>query len=317
MDFPQIEDEPADEYSNESLFAGIFPWLFPGGIGDINDSHLAHKPKNHIWLERLIRYKDYRFQNDKMFCFYANDYCQRRLSNSNAGFFVDVVCGECPQSLDDLKDKIQDGNMTFVNKLLYFSGALKGTDSYWRRKKEELYEWMLYHIEQKNGPPTLFLTLSCAEYWWPDLLRLLMDRLLKSHDKHHHYLAHQISSGDHISCMEAINLHTGLVQEFFQLRTEAWMKTVGRKLLNIKHYWAVYEFASGRGQTHTHMLAITGDQVRTLTDYYKLRTDPDGMEKRISLMSAYARDIFNFAQPDILTSIIFSEHNVNGKFRQE
>lgn len=81
MDFPQIEDEPADEYNTHCLFAGIFPWLLVGGIGDINDQHLSKKPQTHIWLERLMRYKDYRFQRDKMFSFYANDYCQRKLYN--------------------------------------------------------------------------------------------------------------------------------------------------------------------------------------------------------------------------------------------
>ena len=44
----------------------------------------------------------------------------------------------------------------------------------------ELNEWMAYHIEQRNGPPTLFLTLSRSEYWWPDLHHLLIDRLEKS-----------------------------------------------------------------------------------------------------------------------------------------
>ena len=84
-----------------------------------------------------MRYKDLRFQKYKMFSFYANDYCQRKLSNSNAGFFVESVCGRCPKTLDDLKEEIANGKMTFINKLLLFSGSLKGTDSYWRRKKKK------------------------------------------------------------------------------------------------------------------------------------------------------------------------------------
>ena len=38
-----------------------------------------------------------------------------------------------------------------------FNGSSKGTDSYWKRKKIELNEWMLYHIEKGHGPPTLFI----------------------------------------------------------------------------------------------------------------------------------------------------------------
>ena len=33
-----------------------------------------------------MRYDDSRFQLDKTFCFYANDFCQRRRANSNKGF---------------------------------------------------------------------------------------------------------------------------------------------------------------------------------------------------------------------------------------
>ena len=41
----------------------------------------------------------------------------------------------------------------------------------------ELNSWINYHLEHKNGPPTLFITLSCAEYWWPDLKRLILTRI--------------------------------------------------------------------------------------------------------------------------------------------
>lgn len=35
MDFTQIKEEPIDDYSGVALFAGTFPCLFPGGVGDI------------------------------------------------------------------------------------------------------------------------------------------------------------------------------------------------------------------------------------------------------------------------------------------
>ena len=114
-----------------------------------------------------------------------------------------------------MKFEISQKNFSFINKLQYFSGSLKGTDSYWRRKKEELNSWMTYHLEQKHGPPTLFITLSCAELWWPDLQRLLSDRLLKAGKEKYNRLSEEVLNGNHGSRMKAINLHTGLVQEFF------------------------------------------------------------------------------------------------------
>ena len=82
---------------------------------------------------------------------------------------------------------------------------------------------MLYHIEQKHGPPTLFITLSCAELWWPDLQRLLADRLMSTGEYHLQNLAEEVLSGDIKSSMKAVNYLTGLVHDFFQLKSLKFM----------------------------------------------------------------------------------------------
>ena len=35
LDFPQIDDEPIDEYNTPRMLANAYPWLFPGGVGDM------------------------------------------------------------------------------------------------------------------------------------------------------------------------------------------------------------------------------------------------------------------------------------------
>ena len=67
MDFPQVKGDPLDEYSDLKLFAGAFPWLFPGGIGDWVDNYTNESTRIDICLERLIRYEDGRFERDRMF----------------------------------------------------------------------------------------------------------------------------------------------------------------------------------------------------------------------------------------------------------
>ena len=176
-----------------------------------------------------MRYPDNRFQNDKIFGFYANDYCQRKMANSNGGVFVNRVCQSFPDTLEDLQNQIRQGDHSFLKQIQYFCGSIKGTDSYWRQKKEELNSWMTYHIEQGNGPPTLYLTLSCAEYWWPDLQKLICQRLFKSSDKKYHVLAKNIQTGDHSSKIKGVNLYMGLVQEFFHLRVKHWLECVGKQ----------------------------------------------------------------------------------------
>jgi hypothetical protein len=53
-----------------------------------------------------------------------------------------------------------------------------------------------------------------------------------------------------------VNKFTLVIQEYFQERVKAWLETVGKKLLGIKHHWLRYEFAPSRGQIHAHMLVI-------------------------------------------------------------
>ena len=301
MDFPQIQSDPNSEFDGTPIFAEAYPWLFPGGIGDPTQKKrktpntTSKDIKIHIWLEKLMRYHDNRFQLDKTFCFYANDFCQRRRANSNGHFFVKSICGQCPKSLDHLKQEIEEGNHSFVNKLQYWSGNLKGSDGYWRQKRQELNQWILYHLEQSNGPPTLFITLSCAEYWWPDLKRLLVDKLLSSQDDKQHKLAEQLLHDESNSRYKAIHMFTSLVQEFFHDRVQTWLDTVGKHILKIKHYWAAYEFAAGRGQIHIHLLAITSDQCQRLSEYYAYRKSKDCYEKRTELMAKYGREVLGLS----------------------
>ena len=48
---------------------------------------------------------------------------------------------------------------------MYFGKVVPGSNAYWRSKKAELYSWISQHIEKGRGPPSIFMTLSCAEYF--------------------------------------------------------------------------------------------------------------------------------------------------------
>ena len=52
--------------------------------------------------------------------------------------------------------------------------------------------------------------------------------------------------------VKAMNDWTGLVQEFFQIRVQAWLDTVGNDVFGIEFYWIRYKFAPSRGQIHPH-----------------------------------------------------------------
>ena len=94
----------------------------------------------------------------------------------NGGFFVDGFFKEGPKTLEQLKAEIVCGNTRWIERLCYYSGQVAGSPGYWRSKRAEVYTWINHHIEAGHGPPNFFITLSCAEYLWPDIKRLIRDR---------------------------------------------------------------------------------------------------------------------------------------------
>ncbi len=122
-------------------------------------------------------YYDGRFATDKTWCFYALDFVTRRRNQDQGSFFIDGFNKEGPKSVSELQQELKNGNTAFLDKITYFNKRIRGSASYWRAKRAELYMWINHHAEQGNGLPTFFITLSCAEYHWPDIVQLLNERL--------------------------------------------------------------------------------------------------------------------------------------------
>ena len=93
----------------------------------------------------------------------------------NGRFFVDGFFKDGPKTLEQLQAEIADENTQWHDRLCYYSHQVSGSAGYWRAKRSEVYSWINHHIELKHGPPNFFITLSCAEYMWPDIKRLIID----------------------------------------------------------------------------------------------------------------------------------------------
>ena len=46
---------------------------------------------------------------------------------------------------------------------------IRGSYAFWRNKTNKLMAWIDFHVPRQHGPPTHFITLTCAENWWHDL----------------------------------------------------------------------------------------------------------------------------------------------------
>lgn len=168
----------------------------------------------------------------------------------SGGFFVDGFFKEGPKTLEQLQAEIASGNTGWIDRLCYYSGHVAGSPGYWRAKRAEVYTWINHHIEAGHGPPTFFITLSCAEYLWPDIKQLIKERLT---------LAGLDVPDLETSFVQLVNDYTLIVQEYFQEQVKIWLSTIGAQVFHIKYYWLRYEFAPSRGQIHAHMLAIHED----------------------------------------------------------
>jgi hypothetical protein len=177
LPWPYVSPDPVNEYdTTKKIFCKAFLWLFPGGVGDFND-YRERKISATDRVARMLQYEDGRFASDKMWCFFGLNYSRRRETKHLVIFFVDGFDKDAPESMDELKDRLKKGDISFIDKITYYSERVRGSSSFWRSRQAELYSWINHHVKEGNGMPNFFITLSCAEYFWPDVLHLLNERL--------------------------------------------------------------------------------------------------------------------------------------------
>lgn len=277
--WPEISEKPVNEYSDSKIFCRAFPWLFPGGFGDPID----YPQSIGQWGSQMLFYEDARFIADPIFSFFALNYIIRHRNSSSGRFFIDKFHGNCPETLDELKEQIQNGDTSFINSLTYYNKRVKGSNSYWHQKRSELYTWINHHVEVGNGVPTFFITLSCAEYYWNDIEEILKDRLEQAG------LDTTCCKVGHEGFPQLVNDFSVVVQEYFQERVITWLETVGKAIFGIKHYWVRYEFTPGRGQIHAHLLAISDDQdIYSIVHEANRNSAPDDNEAKAKLLAEWA-----------------------------
>jgi hypothetical protein len=100
---------------------------------------------------------------------------ERCKNQSSGGDFINSwFKGE--KILVELKAEIKDGNLEWIDKIMYYSQRVRGSPAYWRAKRAEVYMWINYHVDAGNIALNVFITLSCAEYYWKDVRRLIKDQ---------------------------------------------------------------------------------------------------------------------------------------------
>ena len=135
LPFPSISKNALDEFdATKKLHCLAFPWLFPGGHGDLTDAHNVDITKED-WANVLLLQKEGRFATDRLWSFYTANVIARHKNNRNGAFFVNSFFKQGPKSLEELKTKIASGQTEWIDRISYFTKNVHGSSSFWRAKK--------------------------------------------------------------------------------------------------------------------------------------------------------------------------------------
>ncbi|CAB9531982.1 Inherit from euNOG: Conserved hypothetical protein (Partial), partial [Seminavis robusta] len=110
LSYPPVSEEAINEFGDTKIFARAYPWLFPGGIGDVK--HFPHTMTK--WGEYMLLYEDGRFAKDKLFAFFATNYIVRHRNSSSGNWFIKELNKGGPTTLEELQESIENGDTKFT-----------------------------------------------------------------------------------------------------------------------------------------------------------------------------------------------------------
>ncbi|KAI0310041.1 hypothetical protein OF83DRAFT_1028120, partial [Amylostereum chailletii] len=94
------EAVPESLYQNPQLYPQAFPWLFPYGLGGIENGNGKSKVSDAARKKALLLYYDKRFQREAMFPLVALNHLQ--VKSSITGGFVTAKRSQFPKIADKL-----------------------------------------------------------------------------------------------------------------------------------------------------------------------------------------------------------------------
>ena len=257
------EQQPISEW-DPYYFVMAFPEIFLTGQADLGADRPVEIPLAD-WLEHLMWADNQRAARHKVFPFVAYSFLQRHRAMSQGSFFVNVCVNrddsDTPASVEDLNERIGHGDNSLAQSVYYWGSNITGSDAHLASLKREIDAIISDQLTREEpNPPSLFLSASCAEFHWHQLLAYLAQ----------HVFAVEGAGADGCNARwreaptaeefqalrrQKLNEYTHIVTTFFEQRADGFLKEVLLPMLDIDVYYMIFEFADGRGQIHFHLLA--------------------------------------------------------------
>ncbi len=176
-------DTPESLFKNPTLYSSAFPWLFPYGLGSIDNNNRTTKISAKLHKGHLLMYHDKRFQMDRLFSIFAFNHEQMK-DSTTAGFIMtkqssfqdicDRISNLDHEVLQDIteryqrKEKVkpqtaQEKNcFQLLNDLDKVAEKVEGSMTSKRHMRNELWSLVSY-----KGAPSWFITFAPADNFHP------------------------------------------------------------------------------------------------------------------------------------------------------
>ena len=242
--WPNRGIKPLNEFKIQLLATMAFPTLFPDGTGDPTNTATKRHATLGDKVKHLIKFTEningewvYRFASHPRFAYWAFNMIQRHRLLGQGSIFLKQNPNEAHLTVEQLKQMLTTNTYSsLMSKLMHYAKNITGSCGYWQKSKDDLKAT----ISQK-GPPTIFFTLSCAEYHWPEF-----HNLLSNNDKE------KLTPG--IRHKNVLN-NPHLLDWLFSERTDRFVKFWLKESLQSSWHWYRYEYAVQRGSIHCHGVA--------------------------------------------------------------
>ena len=228
----------ADEYCEEMAHPHLFPY---GRYGYKVERDIPLTPSKYF-NQRLLNFSQV-FAADSDYIFFAHSVMQKIQLNNQINIAMKKV-GSKNLTAGMLSKNFKATVKQFIaqNKAYSFMNPIKGTPAYWKKFLHEVFAMV-----KQLGIPTFFMTLSCADLRWNELI-LIISKLNSLNIR-----MEDIKKMTYQERCETLNKNVVLVARHFQYRVEVFFKVIvmNGPLGKTKYYAIRVEFQV-RGSPHIH-----------------------------------------------------------------
>ncbi|XP_057310266.1 uncharacterized protein LOC130648243 [Hydractinia symbiolongicarpus] len=234
--------KPLGMLADKQCEALSFPYLFPNGQFGYNVDRDVPLSASKYFNQRLLNYKR-RFASDVDYIFFAHSLLQQMQLSSQINIALKKVKGD-GLTAGMLSSNFKENVNSFIaaDEGFHFMHSIKGTPAYWKRFLLEILAMV-----KQLGLPTFFMTLSCADLRWNELVKIILKlsggSIAEEDLKNLSY---------HERC-DILNMDPVFMAKHFQYRVEVFFKEIiiNGPLGKVEYYAIRFEFQF-RGSPHIH-----------------------------------------------------------------